>query len=207
MAHESDPAEQNPLPGTDADARSRSETVAQPARRRALVRTIGAAPAVLTLVSNPVSATSCVVASSFVSALALASRTAQGVTPCAGRGPSSWQGSPASWPSPYCGQKTGSTPATNFCQVFTNVRGTSLTNKSTMMDALGRVSGTNGALANYCVAALLNAQSNKVSNAVLSPAKVIKIWNDVCTNGYYQATATVRFSPAQTVTWLASMMA
>jgi hypothetical protein len=225
MANESKTQPNDPNGSADAGARvvataaltaPQAPTASMPARRRAMLRTLGATgPVVMTLISNPVSASTCVVASSFVSALALASRKPTSATPCAGMTPSGWRTHGSSWPSPYVGVKPASLSASStvamskFKTVFGTTTGTGLTDTSTMMDALGSVSGAYGSLANYCVAALLNAQSNKVSTSVLSAAQVIALWKSTTTNGYYQpsASSSVRFTPAQTVTWLAAMMA
>lgn len=70
------------------------------ARRSMLRRSLGmAAPVVLTLASGPVSAGTCMSASSFVSAATFASRAPKGVVvlSCTGLSPSAWAGSP-SWP-------------------------------------------------------------------------------------------------------------
>ena len=83
-----------------------ASTVNQPSRRRAMLRTLGAAgPVVMTLVSNPVSACTCVNASAFGSALAMASRKPTSAQPCDGMKPARWAGAGSSWPSPYIGTK------------------------------------------------------------------------------------------------------
>lgn len=209
MSRELDAVPNDVSPTAGDASKSRTDAAAQPSRRRALLRAAGAAPAVLTLASNPVSAATCVVASSFVSALALASRKPSSSTPCSGSTPASWRTNPGAWPKPYCGQKTASTPATVFKSCFGSTTGTSLSSTSTMMEALGRISGSNATLAQYCVAALLNAQSGKVAATVVSPAQVLDLWKQVTTSGYYKpsASSSVRFTSAQCVTWLSSMMA
>jgi hypothetical protein len=44
---------------------------------------------------------------------------------------------------------------------------------------------------------------------VLTSQQVIDLWKSTTTNGFYQPTvgSSVKFTPAQTVTWLAAMMA
>lgn len=191
--------------------------------RRKLGAAIGVS-AVLTLASRPVLATNCVSAS----AAASGNLSHHGTPPtCSGKSPGYWKQHPSSWPSPYT---SGSCSAGTYCNLAAKWSGGTLfhptfsgqkfkadldSNSSTaktslsMMQVMKLADGSNpwgltdqDNLGMHIVAALLNAKAGYVPSSVLTEAKVINMWNEWATKGYFEPKAGVQWSSAQIVAYI-----
>lgn len=188
-------------------AQDPDDAAQQASRRRVLRRGLGvAAPVVMTLASNPVTATTCVAASSFISIPTFNSRHPTGVSPCIGKTPTWWKDA-STWPS-GCPAKT-----TKFRDVFgSSYLGTTtgFTNATTLTDALGVSGNDQKNLAAAIVATYLNVLSGKTSETILTAVQVINLWRVLIGSpGYYKPSlsSTIQWNSVQTVVWLNEMMA
>jgi len=166
------------------------------ARRRMLRRSLGAvAPAVATLTSGPVSAGSCVVASSFISAATFNSRHPQGMSACAGQSPTAWY-SAADW---------SSVGLNKSAVKFNACLGTGGTKYQLAPDQkLADLLAQSSTMLAYVVALWLNAKAG-LTAGVFTPLQVVAIWQNIVDNsgGYKVPTETLAWTPARTMDWLA----
>lgn len=202
------------------------ETVDQ-SRRKLTGAAIGAS-AIFTLASRPVLAgTACVTPSGHASATHLSHHGS--LPTCTGKSPGYWKKEDRPWPSPYlpgscstfCLQPQNWTGGTLFHSVFmkpTNGQNafladldnnpatpkTSLSMKQvlTMNDGGNPWGLTDQAnLGAHIVAALLNAASGRTS-VVLPEPKVIGMWTEWATKGYFTPTAGVKWYAADIVDYI-----
>lgn len=222
--HQSNPSDLRPQP---ADA----EVTVNTSRRRLTGAGLGMS-AIFTLASRPVLAVQCTSASSAASG----NLSQHGIPPqCTGRTPGYWKNPQwaSQWPSPYaqgtCNSGSGNGNGNNGCSnspsnwsggtafhpefhgskfmVNNNNNTSSLTMNQVMVmndsSYMGITDKDN--LGAHVVAALLNAASGK-TNGVLTVAQVKNMWYECQTNGVYEPTAGVQWSPAQVVAYLQSTM-
>lgn len=191
-----------------ADAIGDDDVARRASRRRMLRRSLGvAAPTVLTLASNPVTACTCVAASSFISIPTFNSRKPTGVSPCIGKTPSWWKDSSTSWPTGCPGKST------TFQSIFgSSYLGTTtgFSSSTTLLQALGASGNDQKNLAAAIVATYLNVKSGKTSETILTSTGVVNLWRVLIgTPGYYKPTvsSTIQWNSVQTMVWLNEMMA
>lgn len=187
MAHDSSPDSQDAVPQTDA--------VVSTGRRRLLRGSLGAAPVLVTFVSQPVHATySCKSASAYTSANA--SRPA--VTPCNGSSPSWWKTNTGSW--------VGCSSGTTLFSTYFSVTAGYPTGTKLMQVLEGTSTATVDKLARNMVACLLNIKSGRIGSAVFNEAELKTIWLAASSGGGYTPTpgGPVWYS-AQVNTWLATV--
>ena len=179
-------------------------------RRRMLRRSVGvAAPVALTLVSNPVSATTttCVNASVFVSQVAMSSRPPKGVTCNGGNTPTDWYGKHKDlWPA-ACKYNNGTGSIKKLKDVFGSPQyqwsGCSFSDSTTLKDALV----CNNEVAKDIVAAYINACNTDFSS-VLSKSEVVRMWQSLYLGAdrrYQPAGTTFSWDRTMTRNWLTYM--
>jgi hypothetical protein len=165
-------------------------TAESASRRRLLQAGLGASPAILTLVSAPVRAgyAHAKTASAFGSVTTAVSHT-HAMLPTSGRKPSWWAScSMSEWPS-SC--KTSGGAPKRFRDVFTDFgHYGSKTLKECLQ--LGASTGMDG-VAKHCVAAYLNAATNRVPAVLCSTQAAKDIWIAYTTRGYFEPTAGVKW--------------
>jgi len=163
-------------------------------RRRLLQAGISAAPVVMTVASRPVLAQ---VACQTPSAAVSGNASGQTPTLCSGFSPSSWS-SQASWP-------TYHKPSAKFNDFFSPDLSGNTNIKMKDVLTLAAPVGSNNEVAQYVLAALLNHESNKVPDSVLSLAAIKAIWAEYNNGaGTYKVNGSVSFNGAQIVTYIKS---
>jgi hypothetical protein len=161
---------------------------AMSSRRRMLRRSVGtAAPVIATLVSGPVSAGSCLVASGFTSSATFTSRHPLGVNNCAGISPAGWISLGA------VGNATS-----KFNAIFASGNSYKLDGNPTLLEVL---QGTDP-LARDVAAAWLNAKK-PVTGYVITAAQAVTIWQTFGSGATYTpAGVTVAWTVDQTKKWI-----
>lgn len=174
-------------------------------RRRMLRRGVGvAAPAALTLASNPVSACTCVNASVFVSQVAMSSRPPAGVSCNGGDTPSTWYNKHKDyWPS-ACKYSNGNIKT--LYDVFGSDRynwsGCGFSTSSTLKDAMN----CSNYIARDVAAAYVNACRSDYQ-LILKPDEVRKMWRALAVSGgrYTPTGTTFSWDGAMSQNWLKYM--
>jgi hypothetical protein len=187
MTADSNPS---PAPSTSSEA---AAPLAQPSRRKLLLRVGAAAPVVLTAVSRPVHATgACINPSGFISVATFNSRHPNAPV-CTTRGPSSWLGT--------CNQSPRTAPYNSrFSTVFGGGRA----------DNLRVVLGNGSEFEKYCVAAFLNANARTPGFPITKP-QAQAIWTTIMGGTPptgttpYPATA-LGWDQTKTLAWLKALM-
>lgn len=184
-------------------------------RRRMLRRSVGvAAPAVLTLASNPVSACNCIQASTFASQVALSSRMPSNAGCTGGKTPSQWAAidcTTNSWPS-SCKDTTTTDRSKKLSAVFgsdaLSYWACGFTTSTTLKQALS----CSNSVAKDIVAAYLSASmSHYVTSSngvtILSTSEVYKMWRALALNaGRYTPTGTTfNWNSSQAQQWVQYM--
>jgi hypothetical protein len=196
------------MPSEEATRRIDEHSEAAPARsderRRLLRAALTAAPVLMTIASKPVLGHACVTAS----ATSAGSSAAHVVSMCSGLTPSQWKARVTEWPAPYYAtthQSLDAHPATLFHCPTTGLGGSTYGDR-TMLEVIDVAEGGAGisSLGRYIVAALLNARSGRTP--VLTEAGVRMMWNSTINDGYYEATAGIRWSAAQCIAYLKTTM-
>lgn len=189
---------------TSGDEASRRD-----ARRRMLRRSLGVAtPTVLTLASNPVTACTCVAASSFASLATFNSRMPTGTTPCVGKTPS-WWCSQYTWPG-GCPSRSAKFKDIFGGSSYLGGTTTGFTDSTTLVQAMQATGRSNNPLAAAIVATYLNVASGKTSATILTTTGVVNLWKTLVASPYYYKptpTSSIQWNAAQTLVWLNEMMA
>lgn len=133
---------------------------------------------------------------------------------CSGVSPGYWGTHPTQWPLPYqagtCKTKTCTHSAdwsggTLFRNIFTCAgQGRIYTNYSMMQVIWLSGTGDPSQLGAHCVAAILNARM--ATTPVLTETKVVNIFNEWDSKGYFEPTAGVKWYAADIVNYLNSTM-
>ncbi|MBL8286368.1 MAG: hypothetical protein JNL85_00130 [Rubrivivax sp.] len=181
----------NPKPGVRLD-------------RRALLRAgAGASPVLLTLVSNPVAATSsCVVASSFVSVATFKSRNPSVTSVnCATRRVEDWRSACQADSSLACVQ-----PLVSTCLGSTSSKYNGKTLRQVLCDGAGILTDTELGVAQHLIALNLCMTQNYMRAAAgnVSTAYLKSIWQNYNSNGkrYKLPMSSIDWSSAQLIAWL-----
>ena len=172
--------------------------------RRALLRAgAGAAPVLLTLASNPVSAAnSCVVASSFVSVATFKSRnpTVTSVN-CATRTVEDWRSACTANPS-----LASATPLVSACFGSTSSGYNSKTLRQVLCDGTGISTTSELGVLQHLTALYLSVSQGymRMPSGNVSPAYLRGVWVNYKANGnqYLQPASGISWSTAQVVSWL-----
>lgn len=133
---------------------------------------------------------------------------------CGGVSPGYWGTHPTQWPLPYqagacstktCTQSTDWSGGTLFRSVF-NCTGHGMIYLNVSLMQVIWLSGNAdpAQLGAHCVAALLNARTG--TTPVLTEARVVNIFNEWDSKGYFEPTAGVKWYAADIVTYLKSTM-
>jgi len=168
-------------------------------RRQLLRLGLASAPILMTLASRSAFGCQTTQASAFGSINA----SKPNLVTVSGRDPNWWQANTSQWPLPYCAvtSRHPRQTATLFNSCFPG-RTSSFKGK-TLLEVLNMPSapGSEVALAQHCIAALLNASSGK-TNAVCDARQVSTIWSEYVAKGHYEPTAGVKWwinSPSTTM--------
>lgn len=175
----------------DKDSTQQSVTSVAEGRRKLLKLGVGTAPVLMALASRSAFACHSTKASVFCSVNNSRPDVLQSSNGCS---PGYWKThtGPSNWPSPCRSHAMGSTPATTFKSVFGS-KPPSGQDSTTLLTVLESGGGGGTAVARACVAAYLNARSNKTPSTILSASDVINIWNEYRTRGYYTPTAGIKW--------------
>lgn len=179
----------------DKQSAHQSVTNVAEGRRKLLKLGVGTAPVLMALASRSAFACHSTKASAFCSVNNSRPDVLQSSNGCS---PSYWKtNTDPNWPSPCKSHttKTGgkTVTATTFKSVF-GTRAPSGTDSTTLLEVLesGSSSGDRG-VARACVAAYLNARSNRTPSTILSANDVVNIWSEYRSRGYYTPTAGVKW--------------
>lgn len=181
---------QSPEPSTSSQAAAQ---LAQPSRRKLLLRVGAAAPVVLTAVSRPVHATgACINPSGFISVATFNSRHPNAPV-CTSKGPTSWKS--------VCNNNPNTSPYNSrFSTVFGNGK----------TDTLKTVLGNGTEFERYCVAAFLNANAG-TAGFPITKLQAQAIWSTIrggtapAGTVPYPATA-LGWDETKTLAWLKALM-
>lgn len=181
----------------DQSSMPKTASAIAPGRRKLLKLGAGSMPVLMAFASRSAFACHSTTPSAFGSVCASRPeilKASYGQTP-------SWWADYSSWPKPYyCtdvknGKKVVN-KATTFQEVFCTPTGARnpFAASTTLLSVLdsGISSGEKGA-ARACVAALLNARSNRTPNTIMTVSDVIGIWKEYGTKGYFEPTAGVQW--------------
>jgi hypothetical protein len=184
-------------------------------RRRMLHRSAGVAtPIVMTLVSGPVSAQTCVVASSFVSLATFNSRNPTGTQCLSARGIEYWAALPNSDPDGRLLRQSnfgeffpGGAPTSSVTTAYVFQTGGRSTLPSAH-DLLNQPIATSGELAvvQLMIAAYMNARKGWLGPKITVPY-LQGVWqNYVSTGGYKLPASGINWSEQDLITWLRVLM-
>ena len=179
---------------TDSQAANKLPT-SRLGRRSALKLGAGVAPILMTLASRSAFSCHSTTPSAFGSINASRPDVLKALT---GKSPTYWEENTGSnWPSSCKSHASNSNTATTFKATFGSVC-SGITSSTTLLSVLKNHNGGQVAVARACVAALLNAKSNRTSS-VLPESAVIQMWSEFISRSYYEPTAGVKWyanSPA-----------
>lgn len=184
----------------------RVEGATNPARRRLLKGGAAATPVVWAVTTRPARANGeCQAPSAWGSVNTSAPR--QQAQLCSGYLPEYWQNPSnfANWPPPYHPEtdpNVGGAVASAFHG--TGSSGYEFGSK-TMLEVLRMAGqGATGDLGAHIAAALLNAQAGLTP--VLTTSRVLALWNECASRGYYEPTAGIQWGPEKIVAYLQTTM-
>jgi hypothetical protein len=182
----------------DQESTPKSVTNVAEGRRKLLKLGVGTTPVLMALASRSAFACHSTKASVFCSVNNSRPDVLQSSNGCS---PGYWKThtGTSNWPSPCYSHSTrvGSknVSATTFKSIFGASGAPSpFSNSTTMLEVLESGGGGSKAVARACVAAYLNARSNKTPSTILSVDDVVnEIWYQYATRGYYEPTAGVKW--------------
>jgi hypothetical protein len=203
----------------DSDKRSVATEVAGPglsvpnlsSRRRLLQAGLGAAPAMLTVVSEPVRAyvTAATVPCASASALGSIGASANTRQTCSGLTPDSWNGkSVGTWPDGTFVVSRGAAVSELFGQIFSPGVKAGGTSSPTLKDVVSSSSTTrNVVLAKYFVAAYLNFKQGYTPPQVVTDVKLQAMWPQALNGSYAPVAGGKPWSDNDLVNWFKQTMA
>jgi hypothetical protein len=179
------------------------EKLGSESRRRLLRRGVGAAPVIATFTAMPVSASTCLMPSGFISVATFNSRHPNGLTNCSGgKSPSSWAATHQNaWPE---GVQKGSLPNGGNGTKFNAIFDPDLLDNPSLYVLLNGYSGTADSknVAAAIAALYLNAKSNVSIAQVFALEDILALWTNIATNLGYKPPTGPTWSFAETLSFL-----